>query len=79
MKAMLHLISGEATQISIDLPEAKALAGAHINIYSNIDHVLWEATQNGKLVQHVSRIPNPAHSLKVLATLLRSAQAASVH
>jgi len=75
MKAMLHLISGEATPMSIDLPEAKALAGAHINIYSNIDHVLWEAKSGMHVAQHVSRIPNPAASLQALAMKLHSVQA----
>jgi hypothetical protein len=75
MKARLHLTSGETTPIHIDIPEARALAGAHISIYSNIDHVLWEATASGVTVQHISTSPDPAASLHALATLLHSALA----
>lgn len=77
MKALLHLSSGESTPIHIDIPEAKALAGAQISIYSNIDHVLWEATEAGVTVQHISTSPTPGVSLQALATALRSAQ--SIH
>jgi hypothetical protein len=72
MKATLY--TPEPTQIHIDLPEAQALRGAHISIYSNIDHILWEATQNNITVQHVSTTPDPASSLQALATQLRCTQ-----
>ena len=79
MKASLHLTSGESTPISIEIPEAQALAGAHISIYSNIDHVLWEATRSGVTVQHVSTSPNPGGSLTALAMQLRCALATALH
>jgi hypothetical protein len=82
MKASLHLTSGESTPIHIDIPEAQALAGAHVNIYSNIDHVIWEATRSGVTVQHVSTSPTPGASLHALATKLHSVQAnqaSSIH
>ena len=79
MKASLHLTSGESTPINIDIPEAQALAGAHISIYSNIDHVIWEATRSGVTVQHVSTSPTPGASLQALATQLRSALATALH
>jgi len=81
MKARLHLTSGETTPISIDIPEARALAGAHISIYSNIDHVVWEATRSGATVQHISTSPDPGGSLQALATALHCALAkeASLH
>jgi hypothetical protein len=72
MKATLHT-RNETTQMFIDLPEARLLAGARVNIYSNIDHVLWEATASGVTVQHISTTPTPGASLRSLATKLRCA------
>ena len=77
MKATLY--TPEQTLISIDLPEAQALRGAQISIYSNVDHVVWEATRSGVTVQHVSTSPTPGESLTALATKLRSVQAATLH
>ena len=77
MKATLY--TPEQSIIDIDLPEANALRGARISIYSNVDHVVWEATQRGVTVQHISTSPTPGASLSALATKLRSAQAAIMH
>ena len=79
MKATLY--TPEQSTIDIDLPEANALRGARINIYSNVDHVVWEATQRGVTVQHISTNPTPGESLQALSQALRNAvaQAATVH
>jgi len=73
MKATLH--TPEQSTIDIDLPEAQALRGARLNIYSNVDHVVWEAQRGNVTVQHISTTPNPGGSLQALATKLRSVQA----
>ena len=79
MKATLH--TPEQSIIDIDLPEANALRGARINIYSNIDHVVWEAQRGNITVQHISTTPTPGASLAALAESLRNAVAksATVH
>ena len=77
MKATLY--TPEQSTIDIDLPEANSLRGARVNIYSNVDHVVWEAQRGNITVQHVSTSPTPGDSLTALATKLRSAQAAIMH
>lgn len=74
MKATLYLTSGESTPMIIELPEAAEISAmrAQLNVYSNIDHVLWQASIHTASVEHVSTSPDPAHSLSVLATKLRS-------
>jgi hypothetical protein len=79
MKATLY--TPEQTLISIDLPEAQALRGARISIYSNVDHVVWEAQRGNVTVQHISTTPTPGESLTALAQSLRNevARAATLH
>ena len=77
MKATLY--TPEQSTIDIDLPEANALRGARINIYSNVDHVVWEAQRGNITVQHISTTPTPGESLAALATKLCCAQAAIMH
>jgi hypothetical protein len=71
MRAQLH-IQEQITNIDIDLPEAKPLAAirARVDVYSNIDHVLWEAQLGDRTVQHRSTTVEPGASLTALYTQL---------